>query len=88
MVDLVALRAANANRWAHAKLTLGPEFSAWSRPLQESVTSLSRRGPAFPGSSSRSFISASARSAISKVATVLTPIDNSEVAIVAFSARP
>jgi lysozyme family protein len=27
MVDLVALRAANASRWAHAKLTRGPEFT-------------------------------------------------------------
>ena len=27
MVDLVALRAANADRWAHAKLMRGPEFS-------------------------------------------------------------
>ena len=27
MTDLAALRAANANRWAHAKLTRSPEFS-------------------------------------------------------------
>ena len=26
MPDLVALRAADADRWAHAKLTRGPDF--------------------------------------------------------------
>src|SRR5262249_53479695 len=33
MVDLVALRAANANRWAHAKLTRGPEFAPVAQRL-------------------------------------------------------
>ena len=31
MADLVALRAANAKRWANAKLTRGPEFTAPAR---------------------------------------------------------
>jgi lysozyme family protein len=33
MVDLIALRAANAHRWAHAKLTRGPEFSPVAQHL-------------------------------------------------------
>jgi lysozyme family protein len=33
MPDLVALRAANADRWAHAKLTRGPEFSPVAKLL-------------------------------------------------------
>ena len=33
MVDLVALRAANADRWAHAKLTRGPEFTPVAQRL-------------------------------------------------------
>ena len=33
MPDLVALRAANADRWAHAKLTRGPEFSPVAQRL-------------------------------------------------------
>lgn len=34
MTDLVALKAANARRWANAKLTRGPEFT---RPAQKAV---------------------------------------------------
>ena len=33
MIDLVALRAANADRWAHAKLTRGPEFTPVAQRL-------------------------------------------------------
>jgi lysozyme family protein len=33
MTDLVALRAANANRWAHAKLARTPEFSPVAQRL-------------------------------------------------------
>lgn len=33
MTDLVALRAANANRWAKAKLTRGPEFAPVAKRL-------------------------------------------------------
>ena len=33
MVDLVALRAANADRWAHAKLTRGPESTPVAQRL-------------------------------------------------------
>ena len=37
MPDLVALRAANADRWAHAKLTRGPEFSPVAKLLNDSI---------------------------------------------------
>jgi hypothetical protein len=33
MTDLIALRAANADRWAHAKLARGPEFSPVAQRL-------------------------------------------------------
>ena len=37
MVDLIALRAANADRWAHAKLTRGPEFTPVAQRLVAAV---------------------------------------------------